>query len=259
MHLANDDDIDNRDVDDSPGVDDSHGVDHVDGELDDDGEGKRARRGGRKETFKAIPPPRKDQPPELRAIPDEVLRAACETLRAITIKVLRNKERAEMLYWTVWHKVLTTRRYDPTKGPLVPWLIFVTKSEYWHELEKEKARAEHDAEAHEGFHREVRPVLTASAEEQILDHAEDAQDEADAAEDATLLRARAARHPIALRVVDLRAEGHKPKAIAALLGVDVKKVYEACDSLQDYLKEIQEARSEARARRASKRDRDEKP
>jgi DNA-directed RNA polymerase specialized sigma24 family protein len=222
---------------------------------DSDSEEKRGGRGRREEIFKAIPPPRKDQTPELQAIPEQELREACETLRAITIKILRSKRRALELYWGVWHKLLTTRRYDPTKGPLVPWMILVAKSVYSNAVEKVTRTAEHDAEAHEGFHREVAPVITASPEEEMLERAEAARAEAEAAEDFHALRARAAMHPIALRVVDLQMEGHKPKAIAEIVGVDVTKVYQASDSIRDYLKEIQNARREARA----KRDGDEKP
>ena len=101
-------------------------------------------------------------------------------------------------------------------------------------------------------------MFSPSAEEEMLERAEAARAEADAQADAeadgAALRARAARHPIALRVIELQMEGHKPKAIAELLGVDVTKVYQASDSLRDYLKEIQNARREARAQR----DRDEK-
>jgi DNA-directed RNA polymerase specialized sigma24 family protein len=223
----------------------------------DEIESRNERRARRAERFKATPLPRKDLPPELLALPEEELRLACEALREIALKVNRRVEDAEDLYWSVWDKVRTTRRYDPAKGPLEPWLILIAKSVFSNAREKEALDAEHDATAADGYTREERPLVVASAEDDALAHAEREREKAEATDDLETLRARAAKHPIALQVLDMMADDLPPKEIAERLGVPPKKVYEASDSLRDYVKEIREARRRAR-QRDERNERDER-
>jgi DNA-directed RNA polymerase specialized sigma24 family protein len=184
------------------------------------------------------PPPHSQLPPELAALSAEEFGKACDLIKGMAIKLMKRPEEADELYWTVWSRLLTDKRYDPAKGPLEPWLVLVTKGEYKNAIEKKASKRRRDATAHERYHYEEGLTSIASTEDQMIAHAEDSAKQAEVARDLRALAARAADHPIALRVLELRKEGHKPAAIAEILGVPTKKVYEANESLKDYLKEI---------------------
>jgi RNA polymerase sigma factor (sigma-70 family) len=190
------------------------------------------------------PPPRAQLPPEIAALSQEAFVDACDLLKVTSIRLMRKPDEADELYWTVWERLMTTKRYDPAKGPLKAWLVLVTKGEYKNAIEKKVSKRRRDARAHEGFHREEGLTSIASAEDQMVAHAEDSAKQAEVARDLQALEARAAEHPIALRVLELRKEGHKPAAIAEILGVPTKKVYEANESLKDYLTEIRRERGD---------------
>ena len=200
----------------------------------------------------AKPPPRRDLTLAFERVSDDELREACVTLMSVAIRLLK-KDGANDLYWITWGKVLTTQPYDPDKGPLVAWLLSVAKHAHLHQVRDDVA-LRRAAPTHERFHREERPLETGSAEEQMIELEEAEHRQAEADQDMQALRERAARHPLALQVLDLQLEneGIKPREIAERLGVDVKRVYQASESLQDYLREIMKARREAQ-------DRDEKP
>ncbi len=207
----------------------------------------------------AKPPPRKDLTPGFAGVSDAELQEACVTMMAVAIRLLRSKDLANDLYWITWGKILTTRPYDPAKGPVVAWLLLVAKSAHLDRL-RENASLHRAAPVHERFHREERPLEVGSAEDQMIEDEEALRRQAEANEDIAALRERAATHPLALQVFNLRQEheGIKPKEIAERLGVDIKKVYQANEALQDYFKAIAKARREAPEGR-DERARDENP
>lgn len=198
------------------------------GEDDDDGPAIAAR--AKRPVTKV--PPRSILPPAFAAVSDEELYAACDELMSACFKV--RKHQAQDLFWQVWEKVLTTRPFNPTRGKLKGWLERVATSVCSNEYKKEKRARLREAVAHEGFQREEVGALNApSAEGLALDHA-DASVRQDAARTfLERLRARLAKLPLALRVIDEQEKGNdKPMDIAAALGVPRDAVYAAKESVR---------------------------
>jgi DNA-directed RNA polymerase specialized sigma24 family protein len=181
-----------------------------------------------------VPPPRSHLGPELASVGEEELHAACTKLLSSAIKARGSRVLGEELYWRVWHRVLGTRKFDPTLGKLEPWLITVAKSEA-KDLRRAEAKARvRDEKTHARFQSDL-PTHTVSAEQQLVTEEDAAERRSAAASRTDAIRALALGNPLALRVMDeWKKENLKPADIADALGVPVQQVYRAIESLRNY-------------------------
>ena len=181
-----------------------------------------------------VPPPRSQLGPELASVGEEELHAACTKLLSAAIKARRSRVLGEELYWRVWHRVLGTRKFDPTLGKLEAWLSTVAKGEAL-DLRRAEAKVRvRDEKAHERFQSDL-PTHTVSVEEQLVTEEDAAERRSAAASRTDAIRALAEGNPLALRVMDeWKKENLKPADIAEVLGVPVQQVYRAIESLRNF-------------------------
>jgi DNA-directed RNA polymerase specialized sigma24 family protein len=190
----------------------------------------------------AEPPPSAapmKMPKELASVPDRELREILRAARAYALTKTKSRVGADMLVSDVLMKLMTTRRWDPTRAPLQKYFLFVIKSEFSNQITS--AAPERENSAHEGFHREVRPDHSPSAEDGILDHGEQKERHDQSRIELDALKARIARHPLMPRVLECRGEGMTPGETARLLQVPERDVYAAIKLLKHHLSRIRES------------------
>jgi DNA-directed RNA polymerase specialized sigma24 family protein len=170
----------------------------------------------------------------------EELRDAYEAAMGLAMAITRSKQRAEEVVQDAFERLLTTRRWDRSKGPLDAHMLGAVRSLLSNAQRSAVPRKE--ATAHAAFHDQVAGRRTESYEHQTLEHAEAAERQESAATEVERLMAMAAEDPVALGVLRSRAEGlRKAGDIAAKLGVPVEQVYRANEFLKLQLKKIREA------------------
>ncbi len=169
----------------------------------------------------------------------EELRDAYAAALAYALKKTGSKARADDALQDASELLLTTRKWDRTRGPLDVYLIGIVRSVLSHA--RASATPRREQVAHEGFHAEVVGRQTQSPEARTLDHAESAERQTNAATELELLTASVADYPVPLGVLRCRAEGlDKASEIAANLRVPVDDVYRANEMLRLHLKKIRE-------------------
>jgi DNA-directed RNA polymerase specialized sigma24 family protein len=189
----------------------------------------------------AEPPPSMapmEMPPELASVPDRELREILRAARAYAFTKTKSRTGADVLVSDVFMKLMTTRRWDPTRAPLQKYFLFVIKSEFSNQVTS--AAPDRENSAHEGFHREVRPDHSPSAEDGILDHGEQKERHDQSRTELDALKARIARHPLMPRVLECRGEGMTPGETARFLQVPERDVYAAIKLLKHHLNRIRE-------------------
>lgn len=179
------------------------------------------------------------------AVPDSELCQVLEVAQAAAFRKTKSRAEANVLVSDVFIKLTTTRRWNPQKSPLLPYFLLVLESEFLNRVTS--AAPERENTAHEGFHREVLPDHSPSAEDRILEHAEREarRDESRAELDA--LKARIAKHPLMPRVLECRDEGMTPAETARFLKVSDREVYGAIKLLKHHLTRIRENGDRQRA------------
>jgi DNA-directed RNA polymerase specialized sigma24 family protein len=191
-------------------------------------------------------------PPELRAVPRDVLASATRHARTFVINKTRSngmdKEEAKLLAWElvqdVFVKVTRTRRWNAAKGVFSRHFMLCTMSELNHHFTS-KAR-EKEKEANEGYGREELPTHTPSVEDRIIEEQTEtelmAARESKAAREVALLREKIASHELMPRVAAALEGGTtRPADIATELGVPVQKVYRALDLMRHHMQNIRDA------------------
>jgi DNA-directed RNA polymerase specialized sigma24 family protein len=195
----------------------------------------------------AKPTPRREPCPELAAVSKKELRDALESATQLALAMTKSKARADDIAQTAFERLLTTRRWNPSRGPLVMHVLGIVRS-LLNIAHRSKA-PERDAKAHEGFHREVVGDHTGSPEDKALEQAEDTARSSKAASELDELQARVAHQAVPSGVLRCRTEGiDKAADIARKLKVPVEQVYRASELLRYHLKKI----------RAGERDHDER-
>jgi len=180
-------------------------------------------------------------PPELSSVPDKDLREILDDATEYAFKKTKSLPEADVLVSDVFHKLTTTRRWDPTKTKsLRKYVLFVVKSEFLNRMTS--AEPEREELAHEGFHREFRPDHSPSAEDGILERAHHGERHAESRTELDELEVRIAKHPLMPRVLECKSEGMKPGEIARSLGVPERDVYAALKLLKYHLTKIREGR-----------------
>lgn len=172
-----------------------------------------------------------------RTLPSKTeVRAAYEAALAFALRMTRSKDRAQEVVQEAFERVLTTRPWK-RNVPFEVHLIGVVRSlldTLFH-----SAASRHEAEAGEGFHREVVGRSTASAEERALEHAESEMRRETAARELELLAEQVADDPVAPGVLRCRGNGvTKAADIAKVLEVPVEQVYRANELVKGQLKKI---------------------
>jgi len=190
------------------------------------------------------PPAPMKMPPELASVPKRELREILRAARSFAITKTKSRAGAAVLVSDVFMKLVTTRRWDPTKAPLQKYFLFVLKSEFSNQVTS--AAPERENSAHEGFHREVRPDHSPSAEDSILDHAEQKERHDQSRTEFDALKARIASHPLMPRVLECRIEGMTPGETARFLQVPKRDVYAAIKLLRHHWNRIRETGEEGR-------------
>jgi hypothetical protein len=194
-------------------------------------------------------------PPELRTVPRSVLVSAIRVAKAFVVKKTRSngmgkepsKLLADELIQSVYVKITRTRRWNAEKGVFSRHFMLCTMSELNHHFESRAP--EKEAEAHERFEREVLPTHTPSVEDRIVHEETESEltaaNQARAAREVELLRAKTANHDLMPRVVAALERGTKtPAAIAEELSVPVQKVYRALDLMRHHLQNIRDTERE---------------
>jgi DNA-directed RNA polymerase specialized sigma24 family protein len=170
----------------------------------------------------------------------EDLRAAYVAAMAFALALTRSKARAQDVVQDAFERLLTTRPWDPSKGPLDAHMMGIVRSLL--NIARRSASARNEARAHEEYHAEVVGRQTESAEHETLEHAGAEERRTAAATVLEQLTARVAAHPVAPGVLRCRAEGlQKAGDIATALGVPVDQVYRANELLKEQLQKIREA------------------
>jgi DNA-directed RNA polymerase specialized sigma24 family protein len=169
------------------------------------------------------------------------LRDAYRAALALAMKITRSKARADDVVQDAMERLLTTRTWDPTKGPLEEHVVGIVRSLL--NIAHRSAAPRREAQAHEGFHAEVVGRQTESAEHRTLEHVEAETRQQDAAGVLERLTAQVAEHPVALGVLRCRADGlERARDMAATLGVPVEEIYRANELLKYHLKLYREAK-----------------
>jgi len=179
-------------------------------------------------------------PPELAALPPGELHAVFEEALIIATRMTSSPARARELLSALYVKLTTTRRWDATKAPLRPFVVYTLRQL----LRSERAEgfSPRERKANEGFHREIRPERVDSPEEMNLEKAEADRREALAIRELAELERRIAHLPLAKRIVEAERERdfEKPAHLAAHLGEPVENVYRAQEMLRYHLRKIRE-------------------
>ncbi len=189
----------------------------------------------------AEPPPSTapmEMPPELASVPDRELREILRVARTYALKKTRSGAGADVLVSDAYMKLVTTRRWDPTRAPLLKYFLFVIKSEFSNQVTS--AAPDRENSAHEGFHREVRPDHSPSAEDGILELGEQKERHDQSRTELDALKVRIARHSLMPRVLECRGEGMTPGETARFLHVSERDVYAAIKLLKHHLTRVRE-------------------
>jgi DNA-directed RNA polymerase specialized sigma24 family protein len=185
-----------------------------------------------------------EMPPELASVPDPELGEIMRVARTYAFKKTKSNAGAQVLVSDAFMKLVTTRRWDPTKAPLLTYFLFVIKSEFRNQITS--AARDRENSAHEGFHREVRPDHSPSAEDDILDYGEQKERDDHSRTELDALKARIARHTLMPRVLECRLGGMTPGETARFLQVPERDVYAAIKLLKHHLTRIRETHDEGR-------------
>ncbi len=190
------------------------------------------------------PPGPRELPPEIAALPTDEFNRAWRDATIMARSITKSRARADDVMSTVLQLLLTTRRWDPARGPLFRHLTGALKSVLSNEHTSKAP--EREALVHEAYHREVRPLYDGSAEDMMLERAEEEaesaraeQRRAAAASALARLEARVRGHEVARGVLRCKSEGiEKAADIAVALGVPVAQVYRAMEMLKYHLTKI---------------------
>jgi len=184
--------------------------------------------------------PRFDTIPALRDVSPEQMKDVLRRATAYAIK-RSNREVGPMILSRVLAKLTTTRKWDPTKTTLLGHVLGCVKSDISHHFESKKPAEE--AESHEAFHYEMRPLKVASPEQIAIDREEADERRAPALAVIEQLKERIAGHPLMPRVLErmLDAEGEEtPRAMSEAFGVPVQQVYRAIEGIKYHARRIRE-------------------
>lgn len=191
-------------------------------------------------------PPDDKLPPELRTISRDEFRQVYASATRIALGVMRDREAADRLTSDAFEALMTTRRWDPTRGPLaqhVFGILMSIRSNQFHSKEPER-----DRKTRRDFQREEVGTKGASPEDRALEHTEREAAAGEAETELEELARSVADQPLAKRVLEKRleatVEGEPKRAsvIAAELGVEVKEIYKANDVLRGHLRAIRKRR-----------------
>jgi hypothetical protein len=179
-------------------------------------------------------------PPELAALPPGELHAVFEEALIIATRMTQSPARARELLSLLYQKLTTTRRWDATRAPLRPFVVYTLRRLM--QSERAEGYSARERKANEGYHREIRPERVGSAEEMNLEKAEADRREAVAIRELAELERRIADLPLAKRIVEAHRERDfaKPSDLAAHLQEPVENVYRAQEMLRYHLKKIRE-------------------
>jgi DNA-directed RNA polymerase specialized sigma24 family protein len=174
---------------------------------------------------------------DVAALSKEQVRKAYEAAMAVALAITRSGARAEEVVQDAFERLLTTRRWDSSKGPLDRHMAGIVRSLL--NIGFHAAAPKKEAQAQKSYQHEVIGVRSESAETLALSASEKAERSAHAEGELEQLRASVAAHPVAPGVLRCRAEGlHKAADIAAELNVSVDEVYRANELLRERLKKI---------------------
>ncbi len=178
---------------------------------------------------------------ELRDVPEAELRRLLKQGFAVAWKKTRSVPLAKDVVSDVVHKLTTTRRWQPDRGPLADHFFGAIHSEISNRFTS-KAGEREDA-AHEGFHRETRPAATQSAEEMAVGREEQEERRSTAAKTVERLLARVSGRSLCARIVRALEDGEemKPSALASRLGVTREEIYVALRQLRYHVQRIGES------------------
>ena len=169
------------------------------------------------------------------------LRDAYKAALALAMKLTRSKARADDVVQDAMERLLTTRPWDPSKGPLDEHVVGIVRSLL--NIAHRSAAPRREARAHEGFHAEVVGRQTESPGHGTLEHAESDARQKDAGTILEKLTSQVAGHPVALGVLRCREDGiERARDMAAALRVPVEEIYRANELLKYHLKLIREAK-----------------
>jgi DNA-directed RNA polymerase specialized sigma24 family protein len=170
----------------------------------------------------------------------EQMRAAYEVAMVTALVITRSKVRAEEAVQDAFERLLTTRRWDPSKGSLERHMAGIVRSLLsisFHAAEPRKKAAAEVAFQDEVVGRTESPFETAALEAKELSE-QDARSE----RQLERLRASVAHHPLASAVLRCHVDGIvEPRRIARALGVSNERVHRANTLLRSYRDKIREA------------------
>jgi hypothetical protein len=192
-------------------------------------------------------------PPELKSVSKQEFREAYEAAMHLAMGLTRgNKAQADELVSDTFEALMTTRRWDPTRGPLVRHVLGALTS-----IRSNKFRSkggDRDKGAEKAYQRDELGLRGADAQERMLEHNEREGARQEAAEVLDELEKSLADHAVAPRVLRARREaddGDKKKAaeIAAMLKMPVDPVYGANKLLREHAAKILARRRGGRGER----------
>ena len=182
-------------------------------------------------------PPDEELPPELLTVSKEEFREVYAAATRFALALMRDRARADDLVSETFEKLLTTRRWDPTKKPLLDHVLGAIRSNRSNRFHSKAG--EHAAVAHEGYQREEAGMEAVSPETKNLERAEEEGAQADAEAELEALAKSVEKHAVAPRVLACRRAGKtKRSEIADELGVSPAEVSLANDVLRDHLRKI---------------------
>jgi len=185
----------------------------------------------------------RELPPELAVIPRNEFRAVWERVTLVALRITKSKLRADQLMSDVYAKLVTTRRWDPSKKPLEKHLFGTVRSLL--NIEYRSKQGEREALGNEGYHREVRPGHDVSVEDAVIEASDADARQTQAALEVEELRRRAASHPVMSGVLRCKSGGiNKAADIARELNASPKEVYRAIELLKDHLTRMRAGKDE---------------
>jgi DNA-directed RNA polymerase specialized sigma24 family protein len=182
-------------------------------------------------------------PPEIKNLDPAVLRDLLAAGRVLVIKKTRSKDIADQVISDTFYKLTTTRRWDPTKGPLLPYFLLSVKSELGHFFERQATERRRMLD--DGLEREDLQGHMASAEQTVIEADGARARQALAAEVLRLLQEQIAHHPLMPRVLAAQMQGMKPAAIARHLELPERDIYGAIKLLKHHMNNIRAAQAGA--------------
>jgi hypothetical protein len=214
-----------------------------------------------------MPPDPKVQSPQPESAPTkDEFHAAYQQAMPIVLGFTKSKPRTEELMQAAAVLLMSTRRWDRSKGPLLDHFVSIVRSVLSHAYSREKTeRGERAAETREKFQREVVGTEAPSPEEKTLDGADAANRQAAASRELDALEASlaVAGSEDAVRVLRARraADGKKRAGdIAKELEIPAERVYRANKLILQHARKLRARRAEnapdERAERAADRKAD---